>query len=122
MNALVVDDEEDICDFLKEELETMGFRVSTAISGEQAMSLIQSGEWDLLIADLKLSTAVTGLEVIKAMRQKCPRAVVAAMSGYVDVGLRQETEKLGIQCYLEKPGDVQPDVFCGKIQSLMGKK
>lgn len=121
VNVLLVDDEEEICDFLKEELEKMNLQVSTAISGEEALALLPQKQWHILVVDLKLSTAITGLDVIKAGREKCPDAFILAMSGYVDVGLRQDTERLGITYYLEKPCDIQRDVFCEKIKSLLNR-
>lgn len=119
VNVLVVDDEEEICDFLKEVLEKMDLDVQTAISGDQALQLLEKKEWNLLIVDLKLSTRITGLDVIKAMRTKWPKVIVMAMSGYVDVSLKQETEKLGISCYLDKPTDIQPEKLCDRVKALL---
>jgi YesN/AraC family two-component response regulator len=61
------------------------------------------------------------LNVIKAIRDKHPKTLVAAMSGYVDVGLAQETRHLGVSDYLEKPRDIQPDNFMKKVQALLLK-
>ena len=122
VNALVVDDEEDICDFLKGELEEFQFEVFTALTGEKAIYLADEKRIDFSIVDLRLSTAVTGLEVIRYLQKKWPGTVVAAMSGYVDIGLRQETGKLGVHTYFVKPDDVQPSVFRQKIQALLEKR
>ncbi len=104
--ALVVDDEEDIGRDLKEDLERLGFSAKTAFFGEQALVLIENEKWDLAVIDLRLATKVTGLDVIKALREKQPDAIVMAMTGYVDVGLKQQAEKLGVHEYLLKPDDV----------------
>jgi len=118
-DALVVDDEEDICDILREKLGEMGLHVASAVTGEEALRLTEANAWRLCLVDLKLATAVTGLEVIKAIRQKQPQAIVIAMTGYVDVGLRQETERWGVAAYFGKPDDLRPEVFKEKIKALL---
>lgn len=120
--ALVVDDEEDICEFLGKILtETFGFTVQSAISGEKALELIKQEEMDLCLVDLKLSTAVTGLDVITGIRDIRSHAKVIAMSGYVDIGLRQKAENLGVSDFFEKPRDLHPDIFESKIRNLLQK-
>ena len=119
LNVLIVDDEEDICDFLKEQIESLGYHAMTTLSGELSLKMIDEKEIHLAIIDLRLLTAVTGLDVIRYVYKKWPAAAVIAMSGYVDIRLRQEAGKAGIQGYLVKPDDVQPGVFKGKIQKIM---
>lgn len=120
-NALVVDDEEDIGDFLKEQLDMLGLAAVSATTGERALELLDQKTWAFAVVDLRLSTSITGLQVIKAIREKSPNTIVMAMTGYVDVGLRQEAEKLGVSDFLSKPDDVQPKVFIPKIEMLLSK-
>ena len=120
-NILIVDDEEDICDFLSDVIKKMNLDVKYVFSGEDALRLIENEKFDIAFIDLKLSTSITGLNVIKAIRDKQPKTLVAAMSGYVDVGLAQETRHLGVCDYLEKPRDIQPDNFTKKVQMLLVK-
>lgn len=122
MTALIVDDEEDLCDFLAGILrERMGLDAHFVLSGEEALRLIREREWHIALIDLKLTTTITGLDVIKAIRDQWPSAIVFAMTGYVDAGLRQKAEKLGVVDYLEKPDDIEPNVLIGKIQALISK-
>lgn len=118
--AMVVDDEEDICDFLTQIFrEKLGFDVEAVLSGEKALELIEKSEFQICVVDLKLSTSVTGLDVIEAIRKKWPRTQVVAMSGYIDVGLRQKAEHLGVTGFFEKPQDIRPDVFEARIKALI---
>ena len=118
--ALVVDDEEDICDFLTQIFrEKLGFDVEALLSGEKALESIEKNEFQICVVDLKLSTSVTGLDVIKAIRMKWPRTIVVAMSGYIDIGLRQKAEHLGVTGFFEKPQDIRPDIFEAKIKALI---
>jgi DNA-binding NtrC family response regulator len=118
--AMVVDDEEDICEFLAHILkENLGFDVAAALTGEKALAWVETHEFQLCVVDLKLSTAITGLDVIEAIRKKWPRTKVVAMSGYVDMGLRQKAEHLGVIGFFEKPQDIRPDLFESKIKALI---
>lgn len=121
VRVLIVDDEEDICDYLKRILENMGLEVAFTLLGEEALKWIEKTVWDMAIVDLKLSSSVSGLHVIKALRDKSQHTVVVAMSGYIDVGLRQAAERLGVSDFLEKPGDTGSDVFSQKIKVLLTK-
>lgn len=120
--AMVVDDEEDVCEFLTQILkEKLEFDVEAALSGEKALELVANNEFQICVVDLKLSTSVTGLDVIAAIRKKWTRTKVVAMSGYVDIGLRQKAEHLGVMGFFEKPQDIRPDVFETKIRALIGE-
>jgi DNA-binding NtrC family response regulator len=120
-DVLIVDDEEDICDFLTHISEELGFKTKFALTGEDALQLIEQDRIKVCIVDLKLSTAMSGLDVIKGIRARKPETVIAAMSGYVDVGLKHEAERYNVSAYLEKPTDVKPEVFGEKLKDLMGK-
>ena len=117
--VLIVDDEEDICDFLCQILNRLGLETAFAVTGEQAVELIAKKHWHLCVIDLKLSTAVTALDIMKAVREKSPDTIVVAMSGYIDLKLREQAEKFGVHDYLEKPGDLGPEVFSEKIKTLL---
>lgn len=120
-DVLIVDDEEDICDFLSQSLEREGFEVRFAVTGDQALKLIEENQFKVCVVDLKLCTAITGMDVIKAIRKSQPAAKVAAMSGYIDMGLRQEAEEVGVVQYFEKPADLKPEVFCQKVKLLLAR-
>lgn len=121
IDILIVDDEEDICDFLAQISEGLGFKTVFAITGEEALKLIEQEDIKVCLVDLKLSTAISGIDVIKAIRTRKPEIVIAAMSGYVDVGLKQEAERYHVSTYLEKPGDLRPAIFASRLKDLMEK-
>ena len=91
------------------------------MSGEKALEMIEKEMFELCIVDLKLSTAVTGLHVIAAIRKKQPYAKVIAMSGYIDIGLRLDAERLGVVAFFEKPVDFRLDIFESKVSVLLSK-
>lgn len=116
--VLLVDDEEDICESLRDALADSGYDVDYATTGEMALEKIAAGVWDMGVIDLKLSTKVTGLDVMEALHEKNPFAIIVACSGYEDISLRQRVEKLGARAFLRKPNDIQYEVFSKKIGAL----
>ena len=121
IDVLIVDDEEDICDFLTQISEELGFKAAFALTGEEALKLIDQNGVKVCVIDLRLSTAMSGIDVIKAIRARKPETVLAAMSGYIDVGLKQEAERFHVSAYLEKPTDLKPGAFTAKLKDLMSK-
>lgn len=117
--VLVLDDEEDICEFLEGELKEMGFTACHALTAEAALELIEKEHYDIFLVDFKLSTRLTGLDVIKIIRKNQPDAIVVVMTGYIDIDFKQQAEKLKVNGFLMKPDDVQMDVFPKKIQSIL---
>ena len=118
---LLVDDEEDLCETLKEELDDNGYEAEYATTGETALELINASTWDMAIVDLKLSTKVTGLEVMETLHKAQPNAIIVAISGYEDIGMRQKVERLGARDFFRKPNDVQIDVLGKKVKALFDR-
>jgi DNA-binding NtrC family response regulator len=121
VRVLLVDDEEDICLLLKENLEAAGMiKVSYVLCGEDAMKVSGEEDFKLAIIDLKLSTKLTGVDTIRAIRQMSPQTAIAAMTGYIDDDLKKETQRLGVEAYLEKPGDISDsEKLMDKIKRLL---
>lgn len=101
---LVVDDEKDILELIDYNLTKNGYRVKTAISGEDALELIKENGYDLLILDLMLP-GIDGLDlckIIKADRNKSnlPVIMVTAKTEEADkvAGL-----EIGADHYVTKP-------------------
>jgi DNA-binding NtrC family response regulator len=100
---LIVEDEVDILEFLKELLVSEGYTVSTALEGEVANSLLENQKFDLLIADVKMPK-ISGLEVLKKAREFDPDILGILITG--DFTFRndlQELEHMGVYDWLFKP-------------------
>jgi two-component system alkaline phosphatase synthesis response regulator PhoP len=100
---LLVDDEQDILDLLKYNLEAEGYETMTALDGLRALELAQSSP-DLIILDVMLP-GKDGWEVIRQLRQTentkhIPVIFLTAKGGEIDevVGL-----ELGADDYIVKP-------------------
>ena len=103
-NILVVDDEKDILELIEYNLTKNGYRVKTTTSGEDALELVRSHDYDLIILDLMLP-GVDGLDlckIIKADKQKAhiPVVMVTAKAEEAD---RVAGIEIGADHYVTKP-------------------
>lgn len=117
---LICDDEEEICDFLKETLLAEGYEVSSFIAGEKAMEASGKERFDCAIVDLKLQTAVSGLDLVQFLRHRQPHIKIIVITGYIDAGLKYAAESAGISAFAEKPHAVRPDVILPLVKKALG--
>lgn len=83
---LIVEDEARIASFLEKGLEANGFATSTAADGEQALRMLRTSDFELLILDLGLP-GIDGLEVLRRLRaDDChvPVIILTARDGVSD--------------------------------------
>jgi len=79
---LLVDDDGDIRAVFQEGLESHGFEVVPAATVNEALTLISTQDFDVLLSDLHMPDAGDGLTVVSAMRHTHPHAVTLVLSGY----------------------------------------
>src|ERR1700734_1653019 len=82
---LLVDDDEIILHTLSKLLKHKGFTVTAAGSVLEALTLINSGVYDVLLSDLHMPGAGDGLTVVSAMRHSNPKAVTMLLSGFPEM-------------------------------------
>ncbi|MGB2867510.1 MAG: sigma-54 dependent transcriptional regulator [Bacteroidota bacterium] len=104
-HILIVDDEESITYLLKTELEDQPeFEADVASNGADAINLVQSRVYDVALLDVKMPR-VSGLEVLKHIKEHSPTTQVIMLTNIVDVKIAIETTKLGAYDYVSKPYD-----------------
>jgi DNA-binding response OmpR family regulator len=79
---LVVDDDEQIRTSLRAVLEFNQFKVTTAGNVGEALHLIDTEPFDVLLSDLHMPRAADGFTVVSAMRHTHPEAVTLMFTGY----------------------------------------
>lgn len=100
VKILIIDDEKDICEYLKELLEGEGYEVVTALSVKEGLDHQLNTEFDLMIMDLQLPE-IGGKEIIDLARARRPNLPIIILSGHVDSV--DELMGLGATCVLHKP-------------------
>jgi DNA-binding response OmpR family regulator len=79
---LLVDDDDMMREMLREVLELHEFHVTTAANVSQAIHLIDTESFDVLLSDLHMPGAGDGFTVISTMRHKNPNAVTLLFTAY----------------------------------------
>lgn len=104
-HILVVDDEESITFLLKTELEELGgYDVDVALNGTEAINLLQSRIYDIVLLDIKMPR-VSGIDVLKFINEHSPATQVIMLTNIVDYKTAIETMKLGAYDFVSKPYD-----------------
>ncbi|HTL47003.1 MAG TPA: response regulator [Verrucomicrobiae bacterium] len=99
---LIIDDEMEIRDFLKDFFEDREFDVQTAPNGEQGVEIFKPGAFDLVICDM-LMPRMIGLEVLRRIKEAAPQQAVIMMTGVKEGSMVDKAKKLGCYHYLTKP-------------------
>ena len=102
--VLIVDDQRDIRQLLRFGLEVLGPEVNIidVPSGEEAMLVISRQKFDLLVSDVRLA-GMSGLELIRKVRQRNPSLRVILITGMTDSEIRQQVTDAGAEFFFFKP-------------------
>jgi DNA-binding NtrC family response regulator len=101
-NILVIDDEEQMLDSLRLNLQQAGYSVSTAASGGEGLALFNGGDFDLVLCDLQLPDT-PGMDVLKKLKQNGSSTEVIIISAYGSIENAVEATKAGAFHFVEKP-------------------
>lgn len=102
-NILLVDDDELIRLSLNDVLQKEGFNVTSAGNVPEALKLISSNVYDVLLSDLHMPGAGDGLTVVSAMRHANPQAVTMLLSGFPEMDAASHAILLQADQILVKP-------------------
>jgi DNA-binding NtrC family response regulator len=100
MDILIIDDEEEILECIKDILEAEGHKVSVSRESESSLRLLDQKHFDLVITDLRMP-AIHGNYLIEIIKAKCPALPIIVLSGYVES--EEELFKIGACTVLSKP-------------------
>jgi DNA-binding response OmpR family regulator len=103
---LLVDDDETVRFTLAKVLEKAGFGVTTATGVTDALKLISTQDFDVLLSDLHMPRAGDGLTVVSAMRHANPRAVTLLLSAFPEMTAAAEAIVQQADEILVKPIDI----------------
>jgi DNA-binding response OmpR family regulator len=102
MKILVVDDEQDVQDMLKNFFEMFGHEAKTAKDIKTATTQIEEFKPEIIFLDLKLGEE-DGLEVLQYSKQNHKDTKVVVVTGMTDTETKEKTLKLGADGYATKP-------------------
>src|SRR5258705_8232841 len=102
--VLVVEDDADIRTILAVFLGDKGFNVKVADSGHRALELLGEEPVDLILSDVRMP-GMTGMELLRTVKERDPEIELVLMSAYSCVRDAVEAIQLGAADYVEKPID-----------------
>jgi two-component system response regulator AtoC len=106
IRLLVVDDEQSIRRLCVTIGNSLGFVCTDAESAEAALEGLENVAPDLILTDLKLPK-LTGVELLRQIKNLLPRTEVAIMTGHGSIESAVDAMKLGAYDYIEKPFRVE---------------
>ena len=99
---LIVDDEKDICDFVKNFFQERGYEVLTSSSGEEALEVVKRDKPDLVLLDIKMK-GMDGIAALKHIKDIDKKIKVVMVTALDDQDRINEACKLGACEYITKP-------------------
>ena len=124
INLLLMDDEKSIRDIYKNIFTLLGYKISLASNGDDAIKLVQNafeegGNFDVAVLDLTIHGGKGGKETIKQLKKIDPKIKCIAVSGYANDPIFINHKEYGFDTVVRKPFKVQH--LSKLIQDLMDK-
>jgi DNA-binding response OmpR family regulator len=116
---LIVDDEENLRKTLSRILSKAGYSVTTASSGEEGLSLLQAGAFDMAFIDL-LMPGIGGVELLGEIREIYPDMPVLILTAHATLETAIEAVRKGARDYLMKPAD--PQLILDRVKDILSEQ
>lgn len=116
---LLVDDEERFVHTLSKRLAARGFFVECAYSGLDALGILQTKPFDVVLLDVRMP-GMDGVDTLRALKKIQPLVQVIMLSGNASINAAIEGMRLGAMDYLLKPADLE-DILA-KVEEACEKK
>ncbi|HEV3009781.1 MAG TPA: response regulator [Burkholderiales bacterium] len=100
--VLLIDDDPGLSEVIVILLEREGYAVKRAGTKKEGIALVEAGELDLVVTDLKLPDG-TGLDVIAAVRARRPRLPIIMITSYSSMESAIDALRAGANDYVIKP-------------------
>ncbi len=100
--VLIIEDEVAVNNNIRKILYRRGYQVDQAFTKEEALRKTEQIAYKIVLLDLKIP-GVSGLELLRAIREKRPESMVIIITGYASIETAKETARLGAVAYLPKP-------------------
>jgi two-component system OmpR family response regulator len=100
--VLIVDDEEEFVETIVKRLKERGLAAEGVTSGKQALELMQTQDFDVVILDVKMP-GMDGIETLREMKKRKPTTEVIMLTGHGSVESGIQGLQLGAYNYVMKP-------------------
>ena len=114
--VLVVEDEASVLLTYRLLLEENGYKVFTALSSQEAATVLARKRFDLVLCDLSLEQNHTGFEVFERVWKRYPKVPCVMLTGYANRETTERAEKAGITVFF-KPIEIEE--FLQALKSML---
>jgi DNA-binding NtrC family response regulator len=104
LKVLVVDDNEELCESVKDVLESQGYEAACIYDGFAAVRHVKDDPPDVVLLDVRMP-GINGIETFKEIKKIAPQVAAIMISGYSVDELIEEAIREGARGYLKKPLD-----------------
>jgi len=101
-HILIIDDEPEMQDILKQLLHDEGYAIDTALSGEEGIERLIEASFDLVICDIMMP-GINGIRTLEKIRQIDPHQMVIMITAYASVESAVEAMRKGAYEYITRP-------------------
>ncbi len=119
IRILVVDDEQDNCDYLKLVLTREGYEVVTTTDPTQTVDILRGSDFHLVILDMMMPQ-MSGTEVLEQIRKYDTDIAVIVATAYPTVDTAVASLKAQASDYVKKP--MEPEQFIAAVRNALQKK
>jgi len=119
MKILLLEDDQILCDSLKEYLESEGYSVDTAYRGGDVFDLTYENSYDLYILDVNVPD-INGFDVLRELREADDNTPAMYITALTDINSISKGFSVGADDYVKKPFD--PEELIIRIKSKFDKK
>ena len=106
IKLLLVDDEQKFVEALSERLQMRDMENETVYDGEEALRFVDDKEPDVMVLDLKMP-GIDGMEVLRKVKKKFPAIQVIILTGHGTDRDEEESRRIWVYDYLNKPVDIE---------------
>ncbi len=121
--VLVVDDEKELVEVTRVLLESNGYEVAAAYSGEECKKAVQEEKPDVIILDVMMETTSAGFDVARWLREQedtkqVPIIMLTAVNQNVPWRFGTDEVWLPVDVFLDKP--VSPEKLLREVEKITG--
>lgn len=116
MRILVVDDEQDLCEILRFNLEAEGYEVDTALSAEEALPMVAKGGYSLLLLDVMMDRR-SGFEMAGLLRSQGDTTPIIFLTALGEHDDQLHGFGVGADDYIAKPFSF--DTVLARIRAVL---
>jgi DNA-binding NtrC family response regulator len=119
LSILVVDDDQDVCEYLQDFLTSEGFLVTVVNDPTQAMECMRQSEFHVVVLDIMMPK-LNGIDLLEQIRHNDDDIAVIILTGYPSLETATSSIEHDVSAYIRKPFTISE--FRDAIQRIAKKK